>query len=151
MKSQIPFSQLKRMIIESLMAEDKSEIQGLEHYSENEIKKMIVDQVFDRIDAAGVSPSEFSLMGVAIFGSRNRGTGREDSDLDAVIEYSGTMREDDVFNILHDEDYEYGTMEIDGIPVDVNPIREQESGSMGNFLKKSKEYDRQQIEKELHR
>ena len=137
----ISFSQLKKFILESL--NDKSSIQGFEKYSESELKKLVIDQVFDRIDDAGVDESEFSFKKIAIYGSRSRGTAKPDSDLDVVVEYSGTMREDDVFNILHDEDYEYGTMSVDGIAVDVNPIREEESGNISEFIKKAKFYGRE--------
>ncbi len=133
------FSQLKKLLVESIAME--SDVQGLEHYSDNEIKKMIIDQIMERLDASNISDSEVSIKTVAVFGSRNRGTARKDSDLDVVLEYEGSMREDDVFNVLHDEDYEYGTMEIDGIPVDVNPIRAEESGSFTDFMRRSKEYD----------
>ena len=141
-KNTITYSQLKRMITESL-EKDKSKVQGLEHYTENEIKKIVLDQILRRMDDAYVDKSEFNFEKIAIFGSRNRGTARSNSDLDVVIEYSGTMREDDVFNILHDEDEEYGYMDIDGIFIDVNPIREEETGTLEEYLKKAREYDRQ--------
>ena len=138
--AKMSFNSLKRLILESIANE--SNVQGFERLSDNDLKKLIIDQIMERIDASNVSDDEVSIVSVTIFGSRGRGTAREDSDLDVVLEYEGSMREDDLFNILHDEDYEYGTMEINGIPVDVNPIRKEETGSLHDFLKKSREYDR---------
>lgn len=119
----------------------ESDIQGLENYSEHELKKHIIDQIYDRLDSAGVSDNDVSIKAIALCGSRNRNTAKDDSDLDVVMEYSGSMREDDVFNILHDEEFENGKMMIDNIEIDVNPIRPQQSGNIRSFLKKSKEYD----------
>ena len=119
----------------------ESDIQGLEQYSEHELKKHIIDQIYDRLDSAGVSDKDVSIKAIALCGSRNRNTAKDDSDLDVVMEYSGSMREDDVFNILHDEEFENGKMMIDNIEIDVNPIRPQQSGDIKSFLKKSKEYD----------
>lgn len=141
-KTIISFNQFKKLIMESIVNENKSNIQGLEYYSEDEIKEMVLDQVHERLRDAGIDDSEFNVKAVAIYGSRRRGTARKRSDLDVVIEYTGSMREDDAFDIINDKNYEYGNIAIDSIKVDVNPIRSDKSGSIEDFLKRADEYDK---------
>ena len=38
-------------------------------------------------------------------GSRCRGIEKTGSDLDVVVDYKGTIREDDFFNILHEDGF----------------------------------------------
>ena len=49
------------------------------------------------------------------------------------------MKEDALYNIFHDEDYKDQFM-YDGIIIDVNPIRDQETGSLKEYIKKDKNY-----------
>ena len=60
---------------------------------------------------------------VIISGSRCRGIEKNGSDLDVVVDYKGTIREDDFFNILHEDGFT-----IAGIVVDINPITEDKTG-----------------------
>ena len=62
---------------------------------------------------------------VIISGSRSRGIEKNASDLDEVVEYKGSVREDDFFNILHEEGFA-----IAGIAVDINPITEDKTGAL---------------------
>ena len=59
------------------------------------------------------------------------------------MEYKGLVREDDFFNMLHEEDYE-----ICGIKVDINPITEGKTGKLETYLPGVEEYLR---EKEMER
>jgi predicted nucleotidyltransferase len=74
-----------------------------------------------------------------IHGSRNRGDAREDSDLDVVVEYEGDFKEDALFNMLNEE-----PLEIEGITVDINPIRKEETGTLDKYMERSREYDEEQ-------
>ena len=62
-------------------------------------------------------------MDVVVAGSRCRGIEQENSDLDVVVEYTGSTREDDLFNMLHED-----SIYIAGIQVDINPITEGTAG-----------------------
>lgn len=57
------------------------------------------------------------------------------SDLDVVVDYKGTIREDDFFNILHEERFA-----IAGIAVDINPITEDKSGPLAEYLESAEQY-----------
>lgn len=117
------------------------EIQGLEGYSETELKDMFRGDVEAMLEEAGIE--DVTIDDIAIHGSRARGTAKPHSDLDVVVAYSGDLREDDFFNLLHEEPHE-----INGIIIDFNPIREDESGSLKEYMQRSKAYDEQQLKRE---
>jgi predicted nucleotidyltransferase len=112
-------------------------IQGFEDWRTEDIISDIegwVNEVIENYDL----PVE--IIDVAIHGSRGRHTARPDSDLDVVISYKGEMKEDSLWNILNaDDDIE--PLTINGISVDFNPINVDKTGSMEEYLKRSKEYD----------
>lgn len=72
---------------------------------------------------------------VIISGSRCRGIEKNGSDLDLVVDYKGTIREDDFFNILHEDGFT-----IAGIVVDINPITEDKTGLLAEYLESTEQY-----------
>ena len=81
---------------------------------------------------------DISLVGLRLHGSRVRGDARADSDLDVVMEYSGDVREDDLFNFLNGDE---NRITYRGLSVDVNPIRAEETGTLGEYMERDAEYD----------
>ena len=110
-------------------------IQGLESYSRNDVKNIVRDYTSAVISESGL---DAEVVDVEIHGSRNRGDAKEDSDLDVVVEYHGKSREDDMFNALNDET---NPLEIEGVRIDINPIRPEETGDMVSYMSRSREYD----------
>lgn len=72
---------------------------------------------------------------VIISGSRSRGIEKNGSDLDVVIDYKGTIKEDVFFNILHEDGFT-----IAGIVVDINPITEDKTGLLAEYLESVEQY-----------
>ena len=72
---------------------------------------------------------------VIISGSRCREIEKNVSDLDVVVDYKGTIREDDFFNILHEDGFT-----IAGIVVDINPITEDKTGLLAEYLESTEQY-----------
>ena len=72
---------------------------------------------------------------VIISGSRCREIEKNGSDLDVVVDYKGTIREDDFFNILHEDGFT-----IAGIAVDINPITEDKTGLLAEYLESAEQY-----------
>lgn len=72
---------------------------------------------------------------VIISGSRCREIEKNGSDLDVVVDYKGTIREDDFFNILHEDGFT-----IAGIVVDINPITEDKTGLLEEYLESTEQY-----------
>lgn len=77
---------------------------------------------------------------VMVYGSRSRGTEKADSDLDILFEYAGAGREDDIFNLLHEDDFCIGE-----VKVDINPVTEQQSGDLSERLIRAEEYMEQEL------
>ena len=76
------------------------------------------------------------IQAVRVYGSRTRdGLYKEDSDVDVVIAYEGTVREDDLFSVLNEAGYKTGNMKVD-----MNPIRPDKTGTLEDFLEKSERY-----------
>ena len=123
------------------LREQKENIQGLEGYSRAEIKDIVNRYIQNKLEENDLM--DISIEGSEIIGSRNRGNARSDSDLDLVVEYSGDIREDDLFDILNEE-----PLEIEGIKVDINPITSDKSGTLEEYLERSKQYDKEILSKE---
>lgn len=76
------------------------------------------------------------IQAVRVYGSRTRdGLYNEDSDLDVLIAYEGTVSEDDLFSVLNEAGYKVGNMKVD-----MNPIRPDKTGMLEEFLEKSERY-----------
>lgn len=72
---------------------------------------------------------------VVVYGSRCRGTEKTDSDIDIVFEYRGDICEDDLFNLFHEDGFSVGIHKID-----INPIKEDKSGNIAEFLQQATIY-----------
>ena len=118
----------------------EKQIQGLESYSKKQIKDITRDYIQEKLEENNLYDVEINDL--EIIGSRNRGTAKENSDLDIVVEYTGDIREDDLFNILNEE-----PMYIDGVQVDINPINEYDSGTLKKFMERSNKYDKDVLSK----
>lgn len=118
----------------------ENDIQGLEHFTSDRIKSLLLGQIEDRLDEAGIY-DKVEIVGIAIVGSRNRGMAKPDSDLDIVVQYSGNIPEATMAKILKGKHSMFGRPKIDGISIDMKPIRREESGDFETYLAKSREYD----------
>ena len=105
-------------------------IQGLPGYSREDIIQ-ILRPALAELEAE----EDFRVKEVTVIGSRTRNQAKPDSDLDILVEYEGTMREDDAFNALNAE-----PIYIEGIQIDINPIRREESGTTQEWLDRSRKY-----------
>ena len=66
---------------------------------------------------------------VVVSGSRSRGIETDCSDLDVVLYFSGTEREDALFNLLHEDGIILG-----GVSLDINPVSQEQTGSLSEYL-----------------
>ena len=104
----------------------------IQSYTNDEVISIIEDWCTEMLDGY-----DLEIVEIWLNGSRVRGTNRDDSDLDALMFYKGSEREDDVFNVLHDND----ELEIDGIKVDVNPKRVRNQEDIDRAKSRSRDYD----------
>lgn len=106
--------------------------QKIDGYDAHQIEQMVKEFVVEQLYKYEI---DYDLIGIAITGSRSRGLERPDSDLDVVIEFNTDTKEYVLFNILHEEPFSIG-----GIPVDINPIRKEETGDLENYLHNAEKY-----------
>ena len=119
--------------IDRLEFAEGDEVQGLEGYTRQEVLDAVRGDVEEMLEDSGI---DVEIKGVALNGSRLRGDARKDSDLDVVLEYDGDVSEDALFNILNEN-----PIEFDGIKVDINPITEGKSGTLEQYMARSRQYD----------
>lgn len=112
----------------------KSSIQGLEGYTDDEVLSLVRSDIEEKLADAGIDG--VTINGMAIHGSRKRGDARVDSDLDVVVEYDGDFSEDALFDILNEK-----PLEIEGIRIDINPITPGKSGTLKQYMERSRKYD----------
>ncbi len=94
-------------------------LDDIEAYVRNEVEEIVEEYGLD-----------VNIEDVLIYGSRAKGTESVDSDLDVILYYCGSEREDSLFNILHEE-----YMTIGSVIVDINPISQTKTGSLSEYLK----------------
>lgn len=79
---------------------------------------------------------EVKLNAARVYGSRTReGLYNDGSDVDVVLSYTGNIREDDFFSALHEEG-----MEMAGLPLDINPISTEKTGTLQEYLERAEKY-----------
>lgn len=103
--------------------------------SAGDIEELVATYVQNKIDEEIL---DADIVDVIVSGSRCRGLEKKNSDLDVVVEYKGSIREDDLFNVLHEDAFE-----IAGIKIDINPITEEKSGNLENYLPGEEAYLRE--------
>ena len=72
---------------------------------------------------------DVTIEDVVVSGSRCRGMEAVGADLDVVLYYSGSVREDDLFNTLHQ-----GNIIMGGVNLDINSISQEQRGSLSEYL-----------------
>lgn len=119
-------------IVVDFRAKTDEKFHQIDGMSATEIEGMVSDYVQSKIDENNL---EAEVVGVVVSGSRCRGIEKVGSDLDVVLEYKGSIREDNFFDILHEDE-----MEIGGVKVDINPITEGKTGTLESYLPAVEKY-----------
>ena len=102
-------------------------------YKPDVIELSVQNYILEKLEQNNINAS---LDNVILTGSRSRGLERSDSDIDVVAEISSPdLKEDALFNILNEE-----PMDIDGIKIDINPIRKEETGTLESYLPMAEKY-----------
>lgn len=108
---------------------------GLQGWNEEEVKEVVENYIREKL--VEIDKENIEIIAMEVYGSRSYGGAIESSDLDIVVEFQGDIREDDFFSLLHDEDEPF---EIEGIEVDINPITEEKSGTIEEYLERVKDF-----------
>ena len=82
---------------------------------------------------------EVNIAAAKIYGSVSKGRQNRESGIDVILQYDGNISEDALFHLLNQEEFK-----IFNIPVDINPITPDKSGTIEEFLKKNSQYQREE-------
>ncbi len=113
-------------IVMEFKAKTEECFQPIDGLSATEIEELVEEYVKAKLNE---NDFDAEVRGVVISGSRCRGLEGKRSDLDVVVEYVGNEREDDMFNLLHEDKFSIG-----GVKVDINPITEYRTGTLEEYL-----------------
>ena len=109
------------------------EVQGFLNYDScAELEDIIIYNVSDVLeDNDIIYNDEIEYLCIYAHGSRVFGNPRKNSDIDFVLFYKGTIREDDLFNIFADEN-----IYIEHIKCDFNPIEIDDKSDIKYYIQK---------------
>lgn len=112
--------------VANFKAKTEEMFQGINGQTQNDVEATVYAHVQSMIDVEDI---DAEIIDVVVSGSRCRGLEQEGSDLDVVVEYKGSVREDEFFNLLKESG-----LTIGGVPVDINPITEGKTGTLATYL-----------------
>ena len=127
-------------VVADFRAKTEELFHSLDGQSADDIEKTVYAYVQSQIDEYGL---DAQIVDVVVAGSRCRGLEQDNSDLDVVVEYTGSTREDDLFNMLHED-----SIYIAGIQVDINPITEGRTGTLETYLPEVETYLQEKAQQE---
>ena len=131
-KAQAKETEKKKLPLISDMTKPEPALNG---QSRAWIEETVLCYAQAQIDEMGLA-EEVELLGARVYGSRSReGLYHEGSDIDVVVSYSGDLKEDAFFNALHEGDFK-----IAGIPVDINPISTEKTGTLEEYMENAEKY-----------
>ncbi len=116
----------ERKAVADFKARTEELFHGINGQTQEDIEQSVYAYLQSKIDEYGIN---IELVDVAVSGSRCRGLEEAASDLDVVVEYRGRESEDDLFNAFNEDGFTIG-----GVKVDINPITEGKTGTLGEYL-----------------
>ena len=137
---QAEFRENNSDVVADFRAKTEELFHSLDGQSAEDIEKTVYAYVQSQIDEYGL---DAEIVDVVVAGSRCKGIEQENSDLDVVVEYTGSTREDDLFNMLHED-----SIYIAGIQVDINPITEGKTGTLETYLPEVETYLQEKAQQE---
>ena len=81
-----------------------------------------------------LSEDEFKFEDIRVYGSYSKGQNKDTSDLDFLVQYSGSMREDDAFNMFADAELTLEDANGNTVKIDINPVNVVKSGTIDEHL-----------------
>ena len=103
--------------------------------SADDITDMVTEDIKNILADYDVSEEEFKFEDIRIYGSYSKGTNKQGSDLDIVVQYSGSLKEDSAFNMFHDEELSIYDKKGNKVKIDINPINTAVHGTIDDYSK----------------
>lgn len=109
--------------------------------SVEELQEMFSEDIKNILAENEINSDEFEIEDVRLYGSYTTGKNKDTSDLDVIVQYKGSMKEDTAFNILNDA--KLTITDVNGIErkIDINPINSRLSGSIDEHIERMHEID----------
>ncbi len=117
---------MESKVIADFKAKTEELFHGINGQTQEDIELNVYAYLQSKIDEYGM---DIKLVDMAVSGSRCRGLEGAGSDLDVVVEYRGGENEDALFNAFNEDGFKIG-----GVKVDINPITEGKTGTLGEYL-----------------
>ena len=117
---------MESKVIADFKAKTEELFHGINGQTQEDIELNVYAYLQSKIDEYGM---DIQLVDMAVSGSRCRGLEGAGSDLDVVVEYRGGENEDALFNAFNEDGFKIG-----GVKVDINPITEGKTGTLGQYL-----------------
>lgn len=117
------YSDIARQNIEANFGES---IEDLTSMVRSDVENVLFENVIDE--------SEFKIEKIRMNGSYTTGKNKKSSDLDFLLEYTGTMREDDAFNMFAEAKLKITDYKGKRVKIDINPIKAEKSGTIADRL-----------------
>ena len=117
---------MESKVIADFKAKTEELFNGINGQTQEDIELNVYAYLQSKIDEYGM---DIELVDMAVSGSRCRGLEGAGSDLDVVVEYRGGENEDALFNAFNEDGFKIG-----GVKVDINPITEGKTGTLGEYL-----------------
>ena len=105
-----------------------TEIKDIENEVRNLIEKILeTNEIYDT-----------QITGLKVYGSYAELKDKDTSDIDVLVEFDTTIKEDVLFNLINNEtnnlDDDLSNLTWNGIKLDINPIRPEQSGTIEEYL-----------------
>lgn len=130
----VPEEDLRQVsgIVEEFRANTRDKFHELDGENSESIETMVRGHIEDAIETFGL---DAKVVDVVLVGSRLRGIEHEESDVNVVVEFYGSEREDALSDILNEEG-----LSIAGKTIDINTITKDRTGTLETFLPEEEKY-----------
>ena len=130
----VPEEDLRQVsgIVEEFRANTRDKFHELDGENSESIETMGRGHIEDAIETFGL---DAKVVDVVLVGSRSRGIEHEESDVNVVVEFYGSEREDALSDILNEEG-----LSIAGKTIDINTITKDRTGTLETFLPEEEKY-----------
>ena len=130
----VPEEDLRQVsgIVEEFRANTRDKFHELDGENSESIETMVRGHIEDAIETFGL---DAKVVDVVLVGSRSRGIEHEETDVNVVVEFYGSEREDALSDILNEEG-----LSIAGKTIDINTITKDRTGTLETFLPEEEKY-----------
>lgn len=130
----VPEEDLRQVsgIVEEFRANTRDKFHELDGENSESNETMVRGHIEDAIETFGL---DAKVVDVVLVGSRSRGIEHEESDVNVVVEFYGSEREDALSDILNEEG-----LSIAGKTIDINTITKDRTGTLETFLPEEEKY-----------